>query len=75
MLAAVICSESPAGVVEVPAGVALDDLIRLGQDLVPASSVRRQPEADQTSRSLKDMDPMKLAAYLAAQVLLPMAPL
>ena len=48
-----------------PAGIALDDLIRLGQDIVPAGLSRPQTPANAIADALR---PLELAAYLAAQV-------
>ena len=59
----------PADVLHVPAGIALDDLIKLGQEIVPGGAMSSRPGTPAVGAA--DMNPMELALYLAAQVCLP----
>ncbi|KAK9817525.1 hypothetical protein WJX74_007435 [Apatococcus lobatus] len=54
-----------ADVLHVPAGIALDDLIKLGQEIVPAAKSHSRPGTPAVNAA--DMNPMELALYLAAQ--------
>ena len=51
-------------------GVALDDLIKVGQEIVPGGSSGNQTPATAGAEALR---PIELAMYLAAQVYLPPA--
>ena len=55
-----------ADMVQVPVGIALDDLIKLGQEIVPGGA--SSSTASTPALGTDDMSPMKLAAYLASQV-------
>ena len=56
--------------VNMPDGLTLDDLLRLGEEIVPAPDSSSTAAAEAGAK-LEGLNPMQLVAFLASKVLLP----